>query len=183
MARPPGTRDDPPVGSLLFSARRLVGFMLLSSAGLLLVAAVVLLPAYERLTWTRHHQAEAQAETQRLEAIAADQQRRIEAAQSDRTYVTRLAMRQGILWPRNETVVVAPASPTPAPPEVIAAEKVCPLPPPDGPLLRWAAKLRSPAQRRGMVLLAAAAILAAMVLFSAPGKYGHPKGRKAATPA
>jgi len=148
-----------------------VGFVLLAGPAVAVLAAIVLLPAYARLARTLHERDCERARTARLEAIRVAQQRLIAALPHDKVLTARLAMQQEALWPANEIVVVDPNSPPPNPPGVILAESFPDPPAADGALIRWAGKLQRPSTRRGLFVLAAGALLAAMLLFASPVRY------------
>ena len=104
----------PPAG-LLFSAGRLVGFLLLAGAAVLLLAGVVLLPAWARLAEARYGRACPEARTADLEALAEAQERLIAALPKDEVLAMRLAIKQESLAPSDRVAyalpTVAPAGP------------------------------------------------------------------------
>jgi len=173
MAHPRGPKADPTDrrGGFLHAAGRLVGFVLLVGPAMAAVGAVVLLPPYARLAQRQYRRDCERARTARLEAVSDAQQQLIAALPHDKVLTARLAMRQESLWPEREVVVVDPGRPSERPPGMIPASAAPDPPPPDGVLIRWAAKLADPATRRGLFILAAGTMLAAMLLFAPPSRY------------
>lgn len=165
MAHRCGTRAEasPPAGP-----GRWVLFVVSVGAAMALVAGVVLLPAYaalRRAEWERDCLA-AQARAARAEIAAYD--RMLDAAPDDPVLTKRLAITQLGLQPRREKVVYEGSVPRPAVLELPAED--APTPP-----AAWvqtaASRLRRPRTRRGVLLLAAGMLSAALFgLFPHRGK-------------
>ena len=155
---------------MLFAARRMTGFLLFAGMSMVILAAIVLLPAYASATRTRYRLACDRARIADTKKLIAARERQIAALPGDPVLTKRLAMRQLGLFPSDEIVVFdlddgqeesdmihVPPHPRPSPPS--------------GRLIRTAAKLQSPPMRRGLLLLAGAAIATAMFLFGPPETY------------
>ena len=169
MAPRCGTRSDSSRGladRTLHALGRLVGFGLLAGLGVAILGCVVLLPAQARLLQTRY-----ELECNRaLNADYADRSQAeaflIEGLQQDHVLVQRAAADAlgGPYMPRlNESsslpAVALHVSPNPRPA------------PPSGWVVRTAQRLEDIRIRRGLCVLSAVAILAALLLFSNPAKY------------
>lgn len=154
----------------MFAFGRFVGFVLFAGPALLIVAAIVLLPAYQKMQMVAH---ERDCERQRIESYQQHirkQQELLSRAPED-AQVTRVAAMEMLrLSPRNEVVVEDPTMPKIA----VGTIFVTPQAQPDLPsgwLVDMAGKIQDPATRRGLFLLAAVAMLAAVFLFAPPGSY------------
>jgi hypothetical protein len=170
--RPAGLR-------LLFGLGVFGGFLLLAVPALATLAAVVLLPAYQRMAATEYQRDCLAADIAAFKEYVAANERLIDRAPQDEDLTRRLAIVQQRLLPRNEVVVMDPNAP-PAPPPGVIVPDLKPRPePPSNMLLRMAAKVRNPGTCRGLFLLAAGAMLAAMFLFSPADEYQEaPKTRQ-----
>ena len=150
---------------------RVLGFLLLAGAATASLAGVVLLPAYARTSDAVYDTACIRAEVADAEAQIAANQRLIDALTEgpgrkvDPVLVKRLAMNQSQFWPQYETVVLDPQAAVTAPPDIVTPPRTPRPPRPDNMFIRVADKFESPAKRRGILLLAAAALLAALFLF------------------
>lgn len=168
-SRPAGAAPGacPPVRACptAWAPRRAVGFFLLAGAAMALLAAVVLLPPWAGLAGARYDLARLQAEVADAEAQIAANERLIAALPHDEVLAKRLAMNQNLYWPRHEIVVVDPDAAPADPPDVVCPPRQARPPMPAGLLIRAAGRLRNTAKRRGMLILAAAALAAAMFLF------------------
>ena len=145
-----------------------MGFCLLVAVSAALAGAVLLLPEYARLARARYELARQKAANADLEALIAANEHLIAGLPQDPVLTKRLAMCQLGLWPENEAVVLDTRRPRHMPPGL-----VCPTPqprpePPNGWLMRAAARVSRPATRRGLLLLAAAALVTALALFAPP---------------
>jgi len=165
-----GRRDEPARGlaRLVTGVGRLVAFVLLAGSAMAIFAGVVLLPDYVRLL-------RAERILARQEAIAADTEARIRAngrlieALPDHPVLTkRLAMHQLGLRPADEVVVPYPGVPVAQAPGTVAPPPHPRPAPPDAWVLRIAARVSNPPTRRGLLLLAAVALVGAVLLF--PGR-------------
>jgi hypothetical protein len=143
-----------------------VGFLLLASLAVGLLAVTVLVPAYARLAEVRCERDTLAAHNADMAARALANDRLITAAESDPVFITRLAISHGELIPTNERIIASAGGPASPPPDVIAiAPADRPVPP--APWLRGAAaRLDRPRTQRGMLLLAAGVLLAAGLMFS-----------------
>jgi hypothetical protein len=153
-----------------------LGFLLLASLAVGLLAVTVLVPAYARL-------AQVRCERQALAACNADMasrvlgnERLIVAAESDPVFITRLAISHGELIPTNERVIASPGRTASPPPDVIAIAPAARPAPPARWLTRAAARLSRPRTRRGMLLLAGGVLLAAGLMFSPASARGGKQG-------
>jgi len=143
----------------------MVGFCVLAGTSLAILAAVLLLPEYARLERTRYELAGWQAATADKEAQIAANERLKAALPDDRVLTKRLAISQHGLWPENE-VVVATAAPTRRLPPGLVAPAPHPRPDrPSGWLMKVSERVSRPPLRRGLLLMAAVAMLAALFLF------------------
>jgi len=156
-ARPP-ERSCPPV--------RAAGFFLLAGAAVASLAGAVLLPAWARLAEVRYELACLRAEIADAEAQIAANDRLITALPTDEVLARRLAMSQNLYWPRNEIVVVDPNAPPAETPDVVCGPRHPRPPRPAGLLIRAGKKLEKASKRRGLLLLAAAALAAALFGFA-----------------
>ena len=175
-----GPKDEPAVDTprdlnFLFAFGRFVGFLLLAVPALAIVAAVVLLPAYQSMKAMEYQRDRTRAVIATYRDRIKATRRVIEEAPADEQLTLQVRMAQERLLPPNEVVVVDPKAP-PMPPPGSVTGPVRPMPPPPSDaLLSMAQKIQSPATKRGLFLLAAAAMLAAMFLFSPPEKYNAEK--------
>ena len=145
----------------------MVGFCLLAGAALAIFAAATLLPEYARVLHADYELARQEAVNADLKALIEANDRLIAALPDNPVLAKRLAMNQFGLWPENEVVMVSDDGIRPAPPGT-ALTKPHPRPdPPDERLLAVVRRLTRPRTRRGLLLLAAAAMLAALFLFPA----------------
>lgn len=174
MADRHGTRVSlpaPPDG-VLFAAGRMIGFVALAGLGMAIVAALVLLPGYVRMQTALYERDCERIASAELEATAGANARLIADLPSNPVLTKRLAMSQGDLLPDNE-VIVSKGQPTHPPPDVVVPARYARPAPPDGWAFAAAVKLQNPPTRRGLMLLAAGALLVAMFLFAPPEKYAR----------
>jgi len=181
MAPRRGKRDDAPAAAqdggaplelrALFAAGRMVGFLLLALPALAVLAGVVLLPAYVRLANAQYELECKKARIADAEWLVAANDRLIKDLPEDEVLTKRLAMNSLGMLPEDETVIRDPNSAPAAPPGVIQP-RAHPRPdPPSNWLTQMAQRFENPAKRRGVLLIAACAMLAAMFFFSPPEKY------------
>jgi hypothetical protein len=149
-------------------AGRLGGFVLLAGLGLGLLAATVLLPAWSRLAWVRYDRDCLQANVQDERAAAATLDRLVAAADRDITLNRRLAMCELGLLPVGEVVVFDPNLPPAVAPGSILPHRHPRPTPPSAALTHVARRLGHGPTRRGMLLMAFAAIAGACLLFGPP---------------
>jgi hypothetical protein len=171
MAPAPGRKadeDGPTDFPLLFAFGRFVGFTVLAGVALAILATLILLPAYARLSAAQYELDCRKAQIADEETQIAYNERYRSATTQDPVLVKRLAMSQFNLKPRDEVVVAPPGAAAPPPPGAVPPRRHPRPSPPDNLLLRTAAKVETPSTRRGLFLTAAGAMLAAMFLFAAP---------------
>jgi len=168
-----GTRDKKhdspgPAGRGFLAAGRFVGFAVLAGISLSILATVVLLPAYVSMSEAGYQRDILAARQRNALKLIDARERMIKALQEDdRQLLTRLVRSQFDLLPRNEVVVIDPSAPPQTPQVYLLAES--PLPSAHKGLISHAAdKLKNDRTRRGLLLLSAGAMLAAMFLFSPP---------------
>jgi hypothetical protein len=163
-----GTRDSPlqtegPVGAFI----RLVGFATLAGMALAILAGVVLLPAYAGLQQTRYQQACLAVRTEEARRTIRAYDRLIEAADKDPVLLQRLARSHLGAMPQDEYVVLDPDAPA-ASPAVVRPVQLPDPAAPDGWLIRMAGRLEDRPFRRGVLVLAVAAMATALFLFGPP---------------
>jgi len=178
MEPPLGTRDSRArrAGGFFGTAGRVIGFCLLSGAALGLFATTVLLPEYARMVRAEYELARQQAANADLQALIQANQRLIGALPDNAVLTKRLAMSQFGLLPADEVVMVANYAAGPRPPVMALTTPHQRPQRPDARLMGLAQRLSKPRTRRGLLLLAAAAVLAALFLFPArePERARHP---------
>jgi hypothetical protein len=164
--------------SFLFAFGRFVGFLLLVLPALATVAALTLLPEYQQMTAKAYELDKLRTDNQSFKDYVAANERLIEQASEDEVLTTRLRISHERLLPRNEVVVVDPNAPPVPPPGVIVPAKRAYGPKPENLLLSMAGKLNDENTRRGLFLLSAVAMMAAMFLFASPEKYAQLPAKK-----
>ena len=169
MEPAPGKKAEPgSARTFLFAAGRLVGFLLAAGPAVMILAAVVLLPAYADLLEARYEHATARVETQRLEAMVVGQDRQLAALEAgDPVLVERYAALQLGLQ-GDEDVVLAGDAP---PPGFLQIPTFPDPVRPDNTALRWAGKLRDLNFRRGLLVIVAMLLLGGVLLFAPPHVY------------
>jgi hypothetical protein len=135
---------------------------------LFILAGVVLVPAYIRLTGAEYQLTLLKKNVEDAEAMVAAYDNVLAAAQNDEILTRRMARSQLGLLPTNEVLVMDPAGPASLPPGVIITARKPPPQPPGGPLTLIASRLEKPNIRRGLLVVAAGLLLAATVLFAPP---------------
>jgi hypothetical protein len=144
-----------------------------------MMATIVLLPAYARLTTLRYHRDVLDVRCDNAAAQAAVNDRVIHATTDDEVFTKRMAMSRLGLYPTNEIVAVNHNDPHRRAPYMVTAPQP-PLPAaPAGWLVRSGKKLENPPTRRGLMLLAGAAMFSAFLLFAPRSRKGikHPPTR------
>lgn len=167
MAPRPGQRDNSqdPGSGWLETAGRFLGFLLFAGPAMLIVAGLVLLPAYKHHAQTQYGLACLQNKLDEAKQFIDGNKRLIRDLPNDEVLNIRLIMSQSSLTPINETVVYDPDMAT-RPPTMVNPAKLPAPPPPQGKLITLANRLENPNTKRGMVLVAVGAMLAALFLFS-----------------
>jgi len=168
--------DAPPGG--WERAARLIGFVVLAGASLALLAGTLLLPEYERARLADWQRARQQAVNDHLQAQIAANERLLAALPEDPVLAKRMAMNQLGLWPEREVVVLDGQRPREVPGQA-RVDAPAPVPPPHDRLMDAAARLRRPHVRTAMLLLAAAAMTAAFLLFGRPDPIRRPSPQDA----
>lgn len=176
MAPRPGRKADETDGDgdgrgWLFAAGRFVGFALLAGMAVGTLALVVLLPEYARLRRAEYERDCKAADVADQRAVIAANERLIEAFRSDPVLTERYAINHLRLLPAGRVLVVDEASRPAYPPGLVLPDPAPRPEPVPGWLLGAADKLRSPARKRGLLVLAAGILLAAILLFAPPGAY------------
>lgn len=160
--------------SFLYGFGRFVGFLLLAVPALATLGALVLLPAYQQMTAKACELEKLRTDNLSFKDYVAANERLIQQASEDEVLTMRLRISQERLLPRNEVVVLDPSAPASAPPGVIVPVRRAYPAQPSNLLLSMAGKLSDANTRRGLFLLSAMAMMAAMFLFASPEKYVHP---------
>lgn len=146
------------------AAGRLLGFVLLAGPALLIIAGVVLLPAYARLLDARHERDSLQAKNDNDEVLTVAYQRLIDAIPNDQVLAKRLAMREFGFLPRNERPIPAGAHASPYDAGLVQTTGRESPADPNGWASRTAGRLQSPVSRTFLLLFAIVTLLAAMML-------------------
>jgi len=163
----------------MFTTGRMVGFMVLAVPAIVIFAVVVLIPQSARLQSAVYERNLERADKADLAALRDAYGRLNLALLEDETLVKRVAMSELNLQPKDEYVCFNPD--VAANPVGTITMRPAPRPAtPGGWITVLANRLEDPAKRRGLLLLAAGALLAALFVFSAPEKY---RGKKPANPA
>jgi len=170
MAPRPGKKADfkrHPAG-LLPGLGRAAGFAALAGVALSILAGVVLLPAYASLAEAKYERDCLTASAAEAEDLIRANDRLIAEMPGDAVVTMRVARSQFNLLPENEVVVIDPARRRmPVGPLVTIPQRRRPGRP-GGWVIRLAGRLRELRLRRGLLLMAGAAMLAAMFLFATP---------------
>jgi hypothetical protein len=178
-----GTRDDgnPPggFGQFVSATGQFVTFCLLVGMATVIFGAVLLLPEYARLQQARYQLARQKANLADLQSLIKGNDRLIAALPENAVLTKRLAMNELGLWPEDEVVVINAHGPRLQSPAMVVT-KAAPRPePPVGWVMNAANRVAKPPTRRGLLLLAALGLVAAVILF--PGA-GEKKRKSAANP-
>ena len=169
MAKNDNSNSSSPFG-FVFALGRFVGFALLAVPAILIVASVVLLPAYQSMLNTLHQRDCARADNEAIKAYIAQTERLIRQAPEDEQLTMRLRMAYDRVVAPNEVTVEDPPLP-PSTPGVVRVIRGKKPPAPSGLLLSMADKVQDPSTRRGLFLLAGLAMLGAIFLFAPADKY------------
>jgi hypothetical protein len=171
MAPPRGTTAKIPHArehseNILSAFGRLVGFAALAGLALTILAGVVLLPAYARVEEAQYQRDCLQAGTADAESLIAVNERLIDALDNDEVLAKRLARSQYRWRPVDETTMANSGPPfAKQSAEALATITSARRPAkPNGWLLQIARRFQTPAKRRGLLLVAAVAMFAAMLL-------------------
>ena len=172
MARQCGKKDSHQSSSkgILFAFGRSIGFTVFAGLGLAILAALALLPVYERVLY-------AQYDRDSERAKKADYQAKYSASvlvlddvkSNDPSCVRKLAHSVQGEIPYGYTLVESSGSPSPTPPPDVI--RITPHDKPNPPphwLTELRSKLQNPAKKRGLLLLMTVSFFIAMLLFSKP---------------
>ncbi|MFB3890989.1 MAG: hypothetical protein ACE15C_03080 [Phycisphaerae bacterium] len=185
MDTEPATEEDleeVPAGlRFIFGFGRMVGFLLLAVPALVTIAAITLLPTYQNMMATLHERDVKLANVGTYQDYVAATEKMIGRLPEDEDTTRRLVMLQQRLLPRNEVVMIDPSEKPAPPPGVIVPERRPKPAAPSNMLLSMADKLKNPGTRRGLFLLAAGAMLAAMFLFAPADRYRQVKADETRT--
>ena len=156
----------------VFVFGRLIGFFALVGTVTAVLVGVILLPELSRLAQTTYELDVDRAKTADLQGQVDANRRFLEALEEGCPVLyKRLAIHQAAQTPSNENAFGPPVH-TSLPPGIIQTPRTPRPDPPDGWVLRTARKLENPSTRRGLLLLAAGVMLAAMFLFAPSSRDG-----------
>jgi len=144
---------------------RLACFVALVCVAGAVAATVLLLPEWARLQRTLHERDCMRANTAEMQSLVKCQQKLIDAIRNDPVLVKRLAMHHGALTPENERVYTHRSGRAASTPGAIKLPPPRLPDPPSAGIQRLAARLSTGNIRRGLLLLAAAVLMAAIFLF------------------
>jgi hypothetical protein len=164
--------EEVPAGlRFIFGFGRMVGFLLLAVPALATIGAITLLPTYQSMMASLHQRDVRQAEIGTSQDFVVATEKMISRLPEDEDTTRRLVMLQQRLLPRNEVVMIDPGEKPAPPPGVIVPDRRAKPAAPSDMFLSMADKLKNPGTRRGLFLLAAGAMLAAMFLFAPADRY------------
>ncbi len=169
MAAQSGTKVNETGISRLARAVRFTAWV---AAALGIFAGVLLLPAYAQLLTANYRRDCLDAELACAEKLIEAQDNLIAAGQTDVVLTQRLARSQLGLVPQTELVAIGPAGAKPRPPAVFSPQTPVYPPPPPGWIIAMGERLVRAPLRRGLMLLAAGALFAAMLLNTPSNKLG-----------
>ena len=144
-----------------------LGFVLLTGAAVVLLAGVVLMPAYADYLEIRHERLTLDARNADMHAQLAVGERIIAAAgdDGDPNFMRRLAISQGEFIPTNQVAVASSGRTAFAGPDVVTPDPVDRPDPPPVWQIQIARKLSRQGTRRGMLLLSAGLLVVAGLIF------------------
>lgn len=154
----------------LFATGRLIGFVTLAGPAILILAGLVLLPAYARWQHAEYEKECLATACRESAAMIAAQERLIEDLPENEVLTKRLSLAQGELCLENEHVSSTIDRPLRPPPDVIPTIRYPRPAPPNDVLMRASVRLANPGTRRGLLLLAGGCLLTAMFLFAPPDR-------------
>ncbi|MFA6134955.1 MAG: hypothetical protein WC869_13145 [Phycisphaerae bacterium] len=169
MEHQPGRKADSRARGpwLIFALGRGLGFLTLAGLAMVILAALILLPAYAQLQQVVYDRDCQQVAVNENDKTLEAQRRLIEELPDSEVLTKRLAISQGELTPDREVIVPRAGMPT-LPPDVIQPVRYPRPAKPDNLLLTLGTRIEKPSTRRGLLFLAAGALLVAMFLFSPP---------------
>ncbi len=154
-------------GSFADALVRFAGFSALMGMAMLILAGVLLLPAYARLQRFRHQRNCERLRLKEARATVRAKDRLIEKAPTDEVLTKRLAWSKLGMVPYNEVRAISPSShPSALVPGALSKIRYDDPPLPNSRLDILAAKLQRPGHRRGLLVLAASMTIAAMLIFA-----------------
>lgn len=149
------------------SVGRFLGFLMFAGPAMVILAALILLPAWKHYAMAEYEAACRQTLTEQTN-LSLECRSRVNHDIHDSELLTeRLLMSQTSMTPANQTVLVDPSLP-PWSPMMINPIKLPPPPPPQGKLLHLANKLENPTTKLGLLLVMIGAGLAAVFLYGPP---------------
>ena len=154
-----------------------LGFVTFSLAAVALLAAVVLLPAYATMLDVRHERELRACRNQDMQSQYDAGERVIEAAETDPTFMERLAISQGEFVLANRSVIHLPQDSRSVRPDVVTVE---PMERPAGPpawVRNAAGRVSNPQTRRGLLMMAGGMLLVAGLVFT--GRFSSGDGSDA----
>jgi len=157
---------------LLDTAGRVTGFLLLATPAVAVLAAMILLPAYNHLQQQKYELACLEVVAQEKEDLANTRGRLIRRLPEDDRLTEQLYIAQTNLTPADAEIVTDPSRPPRDPLRITVPSR--PLPPP--PNDRWLAlghTIEQPQIRAGLLLIAGAGLFGSLFMFS-PNR-GAPK--------
>lgn len=165
-----GTKDDrggrsAGGDSLWHKAWRFFAFVLLACSSLLILAALYLLPAYQKMVKAQYDRDCASLRMTALEQYVQRTEELIRVLPEDENLTGRLRIAQEGAKVPNETIVVDPAAPPAALPGTVSPPIVKLPPPPSNILLELADRLDDARTRRGLMLLWILSLAVALLLF------------------
>ncbi|MCD4824778.1 MAG: hypothetical protein K8S55_09225 [Phycisphaerae bacterium] len=177
MEHPCGTKAETQPNDNAVSSKRLagplvrfVGFYGLTGAALAILAGVVLLPAYARLQRVEHQRDCSHLRIREAEDTVAAQDRFKNRMVNDEVITRRLAWSKLGMYPCNEVVVLDPADAQKPPPGTLSQIRHENPAPPATWVQAAATKVTAPAYRRGLLVMAACMLVAALLMFAPPPK-------------
>ncbi len=180
MAPARGQKDSSPAAEVVYAGGRMIGFTLMAGMALAILAAVVLLPAWQRLDTIRARRDALAAKVETNDRLVAYRDRLIIASKTNPRLTEDLLIQQRNC--RRPGEVVVPTDIPPDPPVItMLAAKVegtgSAASEANAALLdRLANRVQRPRTRRGLLLLSGLLMIAAMILFIPPD--GRSKRRR-----
>ncbi len=164
----------------LLALGRFIMFLVLAVPAMAIVAAVILLPAYQGLLGTQYQRDCLKSDLAVYESTITKRDQMIQQAPEDEQLTANIAMAQTGMVPKNVVVLYDPDGPKiPAPGQILSTAQPHP-PKPSGLAMTMADKVQDPSTRRGLFLLAGMGMLAALFLFASDERQ---QGRKEDGPA
>ncbi len=174
MVQAPGTRDSGRESrdKGLYAAGRTAGFLTLAIPAMVLVALVVLLPAYASLAETQYLIGCGKAQVADDESLVTATNQLIADLPVDAVLAKRQAEDLLGCVPENEVVIKSSRNEA-LPPDVVRPPKHPRPSPPPAWLAGAARRLSNPPTKRGLLLLALGTLITAFFLFARPQECLH----------